>query len=459
MKKGGILCLLLFLAFNHNTTAEETVLLDLDKAVHAGLYNNRELKFSGRETLIAGKNLNLKYRNFFPELKLGYSESASVAYYNPDSHIKKLSAGLSQEIYDRGIKKAELNIGKKELSIEKLKLIESEEDFTFQVITSFKEILRLDKELSILEETYSNTALQIEIARKELELGEITELSFLEMDIAFRNIGITLGKKKLEKDKSLFSFSRLLTLKPETSILLQGEINTEYAGFINNDPDFFIKALKEQSTSYREKILAREKAHENLESVKRQNIPDIKADCSFSMSGEMFPLTEPGLDISVTFSFQKPGFPGSVSAGIGKEEFERSRTITAEAKPLSSLENWYSEDSALLGLEKAVWDIENFRISNEFSVREMLLEIDSAKQELNLLKKKLRISESKFSIEQLQLRLGEIKRIDYIESSIELSKERIELLNSITELYQKEITLLRLCGIKDIIKTGGMIIR
>ncbi len=434
------------------------MILDLDKAVHTGLDNNRDLKFLGRENLIAGKNLNLKYRNFFPELKLGYSESSTVAYYNPDSHIKKLSFGLSQDIYDRGLKKAELKLGKKELSIEKLKLYESEEEFTFRIISSFKEILKLDKEYEIFNETYKNTSLQLEIGKKELELGEITELSFLEMEIALSNIEIVLGKKKLEREKMLFSFSRLLNLKPEITLNITGEINTQYSGFTDNDPDFFIKAAREKSTSYMDKLLAREKAVENLKAVKRLNIPNIKADCGFSMSGEIFPLTEPGLDISVIFSFQKPGIPGSLSTAVSREEYERSKTVSAEVKPLSSLDSLYSEDTALINLEKSVWDIEDFRISNEFSIREILLEIEAAKQELDLLRKKLKISENKFLIEGLQLKLGEIKRIDYIESGIDLSKERINLVNSITELYQKEITLLKLCGIKDIIKTGSMII-
>ena len=116
---------------------------------------------------------------------------------------------------------------------------------------------------------------------------------------------------------------------------------------------FFIKAAREKSTSYMDKLLAREKAVENLKAVKRLNIPDIKADCGFSMSGEIFPLTEPGLDISVIFSFQKPGIPGSLSTAVSREEYERSKTVSAEVKPLSSLDSLYSEDTALINLEKS----------------------------------------------------------------------------------------------------------
>jgi len=340
-----------------------------------------------------------------------------------------------------------------------MKLIESEEDFTFQIITSFKEILKLEKEFSILEETYNNTSLQVEIGRKELELGEITEINYLEMEIALSDMWIILGKKKLEKEKMLFSFSRLLTLKPDTLLSVKGEINTQYNGFTENNPDLFIRASREKSTSYMEIILAREQAGENLKAVKKQNIPDIKADCSLSMSGEVFPLTEPGLDISVTFSFSRPGFPGSLSTGISREEYERTRTVTAEAKPFSALENLYAEDTALVALERSAWAVEDYRINIEFTIREMLHEIEAGKKELEILREKLKVSERKYLIEELQLKLGEIKRIDFIESSIDLSKERITILNSISDLYQKEINLMKLCGIREIIKTGERIIK
>ena len=85
----------------------------------------------------------------------------------------------------------------------------------------------------------------------------------------------------------------------------------------------------------------------------------------------------------------------------------------------------------------------------------MLLDIGSLKKELLLMRRKLEIQKNKTKIEKLQLKLGEIKRIDYIQSSIEFAKEKINLIDSIASLYQKEISLLRLCGIKNIIRTGG----
>ena len=45
-----------------------------------------------------------------------------------------------------------------------------------------------------------------------------------------------------------------------------------------------------------------------------------------------------------------------------------------------------------------------------------------------------------------------------MESTIELSKEKINLVNSIASLYQKEISLLRLCGMKNIVETGSKLI-
>ena len=436
----------------------KTIILDLKSAVYTGLKNNRQLLFKGKENTLAEKNLKLKYREYFPEVKLSYSDSASVVYYNPDSHIKKLDLSLSQEIYDRGMRKSSINLGKKQLGLEKLKMDDSEEDFTFQVISSFKEILKLDMERTILEDTYLNTSKQLDVGRKELELGEITSLSYLEMEIANRNVELLLERKKNEKEKIIFSFSRLLTLNPDIKTEITGVINTDYNGFIKDNADFFIKTAEEKSSLYKEKLLERESAYQNYKITAKENIPDVKAGCGFSMSGEEFPLTKPGFDMSVTFSFNKPGLPTSFTAGINKEEDERSRTISAETEPFTNLENIYIKDSSKLALDRTGWEIEEFRINNEFNIREMLIEIGSLKKELLLLREKLIIQEQKTEIEKLQLKLGEIKRIDYMESTIELSKERINLVNSIASLYQNEISLLKLCGIKNIVETGKNLI-
>ena len=437
---------------------KKTLILDLEKAVYTGLKNNRELLFKGKENRLAEKNLKLKYRDYFPDVKLSYSDAASVAYYNPDSHIKKLNLSLTQNIYDKGRRKSAIDLGKKQLVLEKIKTNDSKEDFTFQIISSFKDILKLCMEISILNNTYLITSGQLKIGKKEKELGGITILNYLEMEIAHKNIELVLKKKNNEKERKMFSFSRLLSLEPDIKLELTGAVNTEYNGFIIPNSDFFILTAAEKSSLFKEKFLERESAYQNYKITLKKNIPDMKTDCGFSMSGEDFPLTEPGFDISVTLSFNKPGLPSSFTAGINKEDNNRSRTINAESRPFSNLENIYTKDSAKLTLEKTVWGINEFRINNEFNIREILFEIDSLKKELILLRKKLKVQNKKTEIEKLQLKLGEIKRLDYMESTIELSKERINLINTIASLYQKEISLLRLCGIKNMIETSKNLI-
>ena len=452
------MCTIAFILIPCSLPCEKIIQFDLETAVYTGLKNNRELIFKGKENITAEKYLKLRYRDYLPEVKFTYTDSASVAYYNPDSHIKKLNFSLTQKIYDRGKRRASINLGQKQLNLEKLKTEDSKDEFVFQIISSFKDILKLEMEAAILDSTYLNTSRQLEIGLKEKELGEITSLSYLEMEIANRNIALLLERKNNEKEKLIFEFSRLLTLDPDLRPEITGKINTSYCGFITDDYSFFVKASGERSTAYAEKLLAGETADQNYAAAMKENIPDIKADCGFSISGEQFPLTTPGFDMSVTFSFSKPGIPSSVTAGISRDDSERSRIITAETAPFSDIGNIYSGETAKLAMERTARAIEEFKINNEFTVKEILLDIDSIKRELGLLRKKLSVYEKKRAIEELQLELGEIKRIDYVETTIDLSKEKINLVNTVASLYQKEISLLRLCGIKNILKTGSNII-
>ncbi len=437
----------------------ETVSFDINKAIDTALKNNREFILTGKEISVAEKNLKLMYRNFLPEINLGYSEYTSVSYWNPDSREKKISAGLKQRIYEKGLLSSAIKIMKKETALGKFKITQQLEDFIFELISSYVDILRIKIEIDISRDAVESAYLQLKIAEKEKELGEITEVDLLEMEIAVTGMEEDIQNLYLEEKRIIFVFSRLLELPSGLTPVLAGSINPDYNGFLHQCIDYYIGNSVGNSSTIKELVLSLEKA-KNEYRLASNKFPEVSAAGSFFIAGEDFPLTEKGFSISLSLSFNYPGIPLSITGSAGSENInERSRSLTAETSPFGGLENYYLKEGAEAALKRREYELSSFLLNNEFEIRKLFIEIESGVKELGLLRRKLKVSERKEEIEKLQLALGEIKRIDFIENGIALVKEKIRLLDSVSELYRKEIRLLRLCGIINIKDTAGFLIK
>jgi len=445
-------CLLLF-------AEGETVSFNINQAIDTALKNNREFILTGKEISIAEKNLKLMYRNFLPEINLGYSEYTSVSYWNPDSREKKISIELKQRIYEKGRLSSAVKIMKKETALGRFEITQQLEDFIFELISSYVDLLRIKIEIDISNDAVESAYLQLKIAEKEKELGEITEVDLLEMELAVTGMDEDLQNLYLEEKKIIFEFSRLLELPSGLYPELEGKINPDYNGFLDKSIDYYIENSARSSSTIKELMLSLEKA-ENEYRLASDKFPEVSAAGSFFIAGDNFPLTEKGFSISLSLSFNNPGIPSSITGTAGSENpNERSRSLTAETTPFGGLENLYLKQSAEASLKRREYELRSFFLNNEFEIRELFTEIESGVKELGLLRRKLKVSERKAEIEKLQLSLGEIKRIDFIENGIAFVKEKIRLLDSVSALYRKEIRLLRLCGIINIKDTAGFIIR
>ncbi|MDX9801333.1 MAG: TolC family protein [Spirochaetia bacterium] len=454
-----ILLKLMFLAAQPLFTDNGTVIFDMQQAIDTALKNNREFSITGEEISIAEKNLKLKYRDFLPEINLGYSQYSSVSYWNPDSRQKKISAALKQKIYDKGLLSSSFKFLKKETALKKLKITQQLEDFIFRVINSYIELARIRMEIEISSSALENGYFHLDLAKKERELGEITELDLLEIKIAVNEMEENLQKLHLEEKRFGFSFSRLLDLPAGLYPELSGKINSEYNGFIDQNYDYYLENSKVRSSTLKELILSREKAETEYTLASRKNLPDISAESSFFTAGEEFPLTEHGFSISLSLSFSTPGIPTSITGSAGSEnKNERSRSLAANTALFGGLDNYYLKESAEAALRRREYELNLFILNNEFDISELFSEIEAGIMELGLLRRKEKASERKAEIEKLQLSLGEIKRIDFMETGIALAKEKIKILDSISSLYRMEISLLRICGIKNIRSTAGFII-
>ncbi len=447
--------------FSENHLDERILTIDLEEAINLALGNSVELRYALFNQKIALANLRLGYRQFLPELSVGINQNDSVNYNQLDTHTKQLSLGIQQLIFDAGRLSASMDNQKNQIHLESLNMELSREELVFSIISLYIDIINFRQRKAIQQETYNTALIQYEIAKEELNLGVITELDYLDIDLSFKNLEIELEKTEQEERLLLFKFARALGYDPEAQIPIPtGYINPEYIGFITEyNSEYWLGLAREQSVEFISRRFQIASLNDVLQKSRFSWLPAVSAKFTFTLSGDEYPLTEPGFSIGLNFSFAIPTFPVTAGTTIGKRNpEERSRGYSISGDVADNLQDIYSIRVAKLNLAKASNELVDFETDFRFNIQESLINLENHKQMLNLLFDKLLIEEKRVEIQRLKLDLGEIQRIDYLKSEIKLSELKIEILSNLLALYTQEVSMLRMSGMPHLVETYSYIL-
>jgi len=429
--------------------------IDLETSISKALFSSSDIRYLRFDQKIADQKVKLGLRQFFPVLGLGFSNSDSVVYGAPDSRLRKLFIELDQLVFDGGRLAQSYKNQKNELKLNLLALDLKREEIIFSVINLYTEILKVSFIKKIQQETLLSAMKQFLIAGEEYKLGVITQLELFDIQLAVANYELELAETEKKQRLINFRFARMLGYPPEEAPPLSGYINAEYSGFIGNeDVDtaelsaYYIDKAKKNSLEFMSKRLNLLQSKELLNKARWSSLPNIKANLELSMSGDHFPLSEPGFSLGLEFGFDLPASPLQATTTLGKQNpDERSTGLSATVEPVTNLAGLYSRQIAATNLSKTRKELDDFGIDTGFAIEENLEEIRNQRKTLDLLRQKLKIEKSRLKIQELRAQLGEIKRIDLLNSEIELSKNKVEILSKVVELYNTEISLLKSSGI------------
>jgi hypothetical protein len=167
-----------------------------------------------------------------------------------------------------------------------------------------------------------------------------------------------------------------------------------------------------------------------------------------SVRGEHFPLTDPGFSVGINLDFSTPPASmhtamtaGSTAAG------ERSLGITSSVDIGENLMGWATPRLARIGLRKAETKMKTACRMLEFSILQQLEGRAFILDAIQVGEKRLELKKQRLSIEALMLEIGDITRLEYLESGIDLARQRIDHLSRIVNLFQMEAFLLAQCGL------------
>ncbi len=443
-------CFGLFLILVTATSAAEVTRLDIEQAVMRALRSSDELKFARLDYNSEAYRYRLSLRDFLPAITLGYTQDDAVAYYAPDSHLKEVSVGIDQLLYAGGARSHERRILAEQLHIRSATIEEMEKELRLEVMNRYVQIIKLGLQVAILEEGLSMAREQVLIATEELKLGEITRLDYIDIELAVQELEIELAVLQQEQDLLKFELKELLHIPTINTLELTGGINPDFRGMlVREDAKYFIDHALEHSLDLRKREAEITAHSDAVKRALRSWLPRMSTQLELSVAGEQFPLTEPGFSVGINLDFSAPFVPfrTGITAGSRRAE-ERSLGLSSSAELGENLTEWQSLRIARIGLQKAETEMRTARRALEHSVLQQIQKRSFLLETLHLEEKKLELQAQKRSIEALMLEIGEITRLEYLESGIELTRQRIDQLSRIVGLFQMEALLLAQCGLE-----------
>jgi outer membrane protein TolC len=433
----------------HPAHSGEPRVLSIDEAVALALENNPGLRFARYDRGIAAARYQLGVRSFLPDLSVSYSENSSVSYFNPDSRTRRVAVGVEQLIYDGGARRYDRKMQRLSLNFSSRSYDRAVEELVLSVVANHAELLQLRQQRAILEETYENALEQLAIAREEVALGESTEIELLEIALQAKDLEIEVDRTTSREELVAVRFGRLLGLPETTLPVARGRINPDYSGFLEeSSAEPYLARARLESLELAQRRVELDNRREELEQVRRRWIPAVSTTAEISATGRSFPLTELGFSVGLALSFATPVLPAETGVTVGRRgEFERSAALTASGRPAEDIEEIYSEDAAILATQRSRQKLLDFEGDISFRVREGLLEVDAARSALDLLREKSSLEERRQTVERLQLEVGEIARVEFVEGEIERARLQIGLLAAAVELFRTEVALLQSLGL------------
>ncbi len=422
--------------------------IDLSAAVKRAAARGGDLASALLEVRAGEAGLSAAGRRLLPAFSAAYTRNDQVVYDGPDSRLRKISASLTHTVFDGGENRRALAAGERRLGLLRRAAAAAEEEIAVRVAERYTDILALRVRRRTLEEALAAALFQLSVAEEEKRLGVTTETDALLAAAEVKDLELELASAALKEKRAGFEFDRLLGCRDGETLRPRGDIDPDYAGIIDpGDEEKYLDAARKRSPAVQELSARVSDLRDAARTSEGRFLPEIEAGLEFSLAGQDFPLSRPGVTIHLRAAWTSPGFPLAVAFAAGKEgSYERTRSVDAGFGPVP---RGMPEDPGIararLGL--AAREFADGMEDLRFAVREELAAVGHLRRTADILREKVGIREKRLAVLGLRVEIGEAGRLELLQEGIEVSRARIGVIDAVMDLFRRETTLLRLCGI------------
>ena len=423
----------------------------VQSALARALVSNSELRFAREQLRLQERVQSLAILGVLPKLSLSYTDTGSVTYGGPDTYRSALEFKVSQPIYNRGaywIAQRQTD-AKRILAAEQILAQES------QVATAFLDLLissLVNRErITIRAELIANARSQLVVAAEEFDLGAITELDLLEVEIQVLEQELALEELKRTQTQLAFQINAALDLAPDSEVRFDAELNAEFTGLLEElDVSLLTSRALSDSSQIRQARYEVAAAADAVRAARRIWLPQVTARASARFSGDSFPLSDPKLALGLDLAWSLPLVPVKVSGDIGRtDRLARSRSAKITGTIPGGTEALTAGEQARLSALQAGTKLNDQRTALTFSIEQAVNEISSRRRSLAVGRRRLTLERRRVEITIVSLELGRLTRLDAVKSQIRLANLEIDLIESVVQLFRSELEVLRTIGATD----------
>lgn len=439
----------------------QVVLSSGQEAISLALENSQDQHYQQMMALEQMRNATLSVKDFLPQLGVSYSESDAVNVGQVDSRSKSLQFTVRQLIFDGGQAWNTYELNKLASQYDYEAYLQAVEEFKGNILDEYQGIVLQQRVVEIKKKLKETGLNRLTVLEKELELGLVREIDYLDYLISCRKLEQDEGLAKEALDIQIEALRQNLGLSYGTQLVVknfeenQAE-NQELEGVYPIFPHFerifaltmnYSPALRQQKLEYVASV-----QQEKLEN--KWFIPNISLEGSMSLSGREFPLREPDFSVSIKIGFDRSKLlsaNNSTSMGFDQQRLRRfGNSVSGNLNPDVSYFSQKRLNSISL-LQKQL-SLETSEEKLRDSLRELLLNFDNSYENYLYSQDSFEIQQKKVAINLQKLENGAVTEMDYLESLIELSTMEIQLV----ELEANLVSLLRTIELSAGITPGGL---
>lgn len=413
----------------------QIVIPNSDYAINIALQNSKSNIYEGLNSLAGLKLAKIGVKDFLPVMELSYSSNNNVSVYAVDNKSKSLSLSLTETLFDGGKRRFSYEMSNLSSLYTYNEYEQALRQFSSEVLIQYYNILKQKEILKIKNELLSTVEMQLSIIQKEMELGVTLETDYLEYMITYLDTKNDVEKSCREYDKLLNAFKMILGCDKNVEISFEEDysIEKEYTPIMDYI-DFLYQRSLSNSLELKKQNLQIIATQKQIDYNNRWYLPSVSLETSISFSGQNFPLTEPDYSIQLSFSFENnPLFPNTIKKSIGIKNRVDSIGDSGFVNILPSTTFPVEKKQQKLSLLQSKLNYANAKDQLYETMLDVVYQHDDYVHSIDMQERKLELMERKIEVSNIELKTGDITRVEYLKSLIDLSSAKIELLESKVE--------------------------
>jgi len=421
-------------------------------AIYADSYSQKPLTFAEAADLSTAYSAELRHsrasqallegawrwglRSYLPQFSLIISETDRLQEIGADSFIKNYGINVEQLVWDGGKTSMSRKLEKMELNISSSKLDRMALEIAESAITAYRNVLSSRAILEIRKTALTVLEEQRRILNEEVKLGLALSVDLANADINLADAKLNIFSLQLDLSEMERQFAELMGLDSLPPLAEKVDVNRS---IIFPAASAAGSLAKERNPDLIDARFSITKKQAELKYVSNSWIPSLKLTGNFGLSGQNYPLTRYNWSVGVNIDFSNPWFQSRLSAQMGWEPpYDRTAGMQNNLSPLPDPSSMFGKKQAALAL---ALERDNYNIVFERTGRAAASAVEKCKlaeQKRILSLDAAVLAAERCRIEEIRLELGQITRIDLMETMIEKTQRDIAAVEAATAILQAE---------------------